>query len=176
MHLTPHHHGGYLLRVARAERDVAIREIAAKAAKVIVVAESPLAASLLARRLTLRGLPVRQWASPSDGSVAAFMKDDFGALITHRQHDETVPWSSSDHPTAVIHSGSGPSRSYQTLLGLLQAPVHITLVDPEDTDAEPQDVERTELRPQADVLSQALRRSTVAVHRSPNRRLRLLSS
>ncbi|NNC80644.1 MAG: hypothetical protein HKN94_10890 [Acidimicrobiales bacterium] len=133
MTFTQIHPGGYLWRVERSERDACILQLATDIKKLIVVTRSDVAAQELSERLTLSGMP--SVAAVSDDSAFAFhayASDDLTTLVVS---DAALHANAPLASAMVIHAQLAHSpKTYHRRVADASAPVHVSLVVPEDVD------------------------------------------
>lgn len=118
----------------RGGRATALRRLASEVGKLVLVARTAAEAGVLAERLTLSGLPIRLATDLAEASAAeAFPVDGVASLVaTHDYIIDAGPISAG----VVVHTRPPrTARLYLRRLSAIQAPVHITLVLPEDEKA-----------------------------------------
>jgi hypothetical protein len=133
MTFTQIHSGGYLWRVDRSERDARIRQLATDVKKLVVVTRSDVAAMELSERLTLSGLPsVAAVSNDFDFALHTYAGDDLTTLVIA---DEALHANAPIASPMVIHAQLAHSpKRYHRRVSDASAPVHVSLVVPEDED------------------------------------------
>ncbi|MGI9606698.1 MAG: hypothetical protein ACR2P0_11225 [Acidimicrobiales bacterium] len=128
------HPGGFFWQTSRSDRELRVRDLAAKAGRLAVITKSAEQANEVAERLTLSGLPVLL-ATDVDrrGAADSFVADGVSSLVaTHEYVLEHGPLPAA----AAVHTRLVTSlRQYVRRLSSVPAPVHISFVVPEDIQA-----------------------------------------
>lgn len=131
MNLRHVHPGGFFWSVERVERDDALRRIATVVGRMVVFSPNAQSAERRAERLRLAGVPVLVATDTQGGdAIGQYLTDGTSSLVTTGEHlrgHDPIP-----APVAV-HTRVAPSlRIYARRLELAEAPVHISLIVPED--------------------------------------------
>lgn len=125
------HPGGYFWSLDRIDREKAIRRLATEVPQLVVITRTDVIAHELAQRLGLSGMPVVVGTTGSgSGAMRAFQTDGVSALVAS---DGYLRQQQPIEASLVVHARIAfSSKDYNRRLAAVVAPVHVSVVVPED--------------------------------------------
>lgn len=127
----PAHPGGFFWTVDRSRRVPVILSLVSRLSGVVVIAGSSSEAQEVSKTLTLRGVPVKLAADPSnDRDVKAFSAESKGALVATA--DVIEKHGPIRSPLTIHLRPPFSPRSYAKRVKSALSAVHVTFVTPED--------------------------------------------